>query len=59
MNFTRENCRMMRVELLKIVYWLPDNAPEGSSKLRAADRIETAKNVLIDGPDAPQLRDRG
>jgi hypothetical protein len=47
MNFTRENYRMMREELLKIVYWLPDNAPEGSSKPRAADRIEAAKNVVM------------
>jgi hypothetical protein len=38
---------MMREELLKIVYWTPDNAPDGSSKPRAQDRIEAAKNVVM------------
>lgn len=47
MNFTRENYRMMREELLKIVYWAPDNAPDGTSKPRAQDRIEAAKNVVM------------
>jgi hypothetical protein len=47
MNFTRENYRMMREELLKIVYWSPDTAPEGSSRPRAQDRIEAAKNVVM------------
>jgi hypothetical protein len=47
MSFTRENYRMMREELLKIVSWSPENAPAGSSKPRAADRIEAAKNVVM------------
>jgi hypothetical protein len=47
MSFTRENYRMMREELLKIVYWSLENAPEGSSKPRAQDRIEAAKNVVM------------
>jgi hypothetical protein len=47
MNFTRENYRMMREELLKIVYWTPDNAPEGERKPPARDRIEAAKNVVM------------
>jgi hypothetical protein len=44
---TRDNYRLMREELLKIVYWTPENAPEGSSKPRAQDRIEAAKNVVM------------
>jgi hypothetical protein len=36
-----------REELPKIVYWSPDTAPEGSSKPRAPDRIEAAKNVVM------------
>jgi hypothetical protein len=47
MNFTRENYRMMREELLKIVYWSPANAEEGSGKPRAQDRIEAANNVVM------------
>ena len=46
-NFTRENYRMMREELLKIVYWSPENAPDGSTKPRAQDRIKAAKNVVM------------
>jgi hypothetical protein len=37
----------MREELLKIVYWSLDNAPAGSSRPRAHDRIEAAKNVVM------------
>jgi hypothetical protein len=44
MNFTRENYRMMREELLKIVYWKDGDA---GSKPRAQDRIEAAKNVVM------------
>jgi hypothetical protein len=47
MNFTRENYRMMREELLKIVYWTPDNAVPGVPKPLAKDRIEAAKNVVM------------
>jgi hypothetical protein len=47
LNFTRENYRMMREELLKIVYWSPDTAPEGERKPPARDRIEAAKNVVM------------
>jgi len=46
-NFTRENYRMMREELLKIVYWSPETAPEGERKPAARDRIEAAKNVVM------------
>jgi hypothetical protein len=44
MNFTRENYRMMREELLKIVYWKDGDA---NSRPRAQDRIEAAKNVVM------------
>jgi hypothetical protein len=47
MAFTRENYRMMREELLKIVYWSPETAPEGERKPAARDRIEAAKNVVM------------
>lgn len=45
--FTRENYRMMREELLKIVYWSPDSAPEGERKPPARDRVEAAKAVVM------------
>jgi hypothetical protein len=45
--FTRENYRMMREELLKIVYWSPETAPDGVPKPLARDRIEAAKNVVM------------
>src|SRR5581483_7909623 len=38
--FTRENYRMMREELLKIVYWSPENALAGERKPPARDRVE-------------------
>jgi hypothetical protein len=47
MNFTRENYRMMREELLKIVYWDPETAKVGMPKPLAKDRIEAAKNVVM------------
>jgi len=47
MNFTRENYRMMREELLKIVYWTPENATPGVPKPLAKDRIEAAKNIVM------------
>jgi hypothetical protein len=45
LSFTRENYRMMREELLKIVYWREDNT-NGMSRPRAQDRIEAAKNIV-------------
>jgi hypothetical protein len=47
MAFTRENYRMVREELLKILYWTPDNATPGVPKPLARDRIEAAKNVVM------------
>jgi hypothetical protein len=47
MSFTRENYRMMREELLKIVYWDPETATAGVPKPLAKDRIEAAKNVVM------------
>ena len=44
MNFTRENYRMMREELLKIVYW-KDGDP--IPKPLARDKVEAAKNVVM------------
>ena len=38
---------MMRAELLKIVYWSAETAPEGERKPAARDRIEAAKNVVM------------
>jgi hypothetical protein len=44
MNFTHENYRMMREELLKIVYWKDgDLVP----KPLARDKVEAAKNVVM------------
>ena len=43
MAFTRENYRMVREELLKILYWTPENAKPGVPKPLARDRIEAAK----------------
>ncbi len=43
MNFTRENCRMMRDRMLKTIYWQPgDSAKPPANK----DVIEAAKNVV-------------
>jgi hypothetical protein len=47
LDFTRHNYRMMREELLKIVYWNPETAPVGVPKPLARDRIEAAKNVVM------------
>ena len=44
--FTRENYRMMREELLKIVYWTPENGTPGVPKPLAKDRVEAAKAVV-------------
>jgi hypothetical protein len=45
--FTRENYRMMREELLKIVYWTPADHEEGKPRPLARDRIEAAKSVVM------------
>lgn len=47
MAFTRENYRMVREELLKILYWTPENGTPGVPKPLARDRIEAAKNVVM------------
>src|ERR1700686_2172330 len=44
MAFTRENYRLMRDELLKIVYW-KDGDP--IPKPLARDKVEAAKNVVM------------
>jgi hypothetical protein len=46
MAFTRENYRMMREQLLKIVYWTPADHIEGMPKPLAKDRVEAAKSVV-------------
>jgi hypothetical protein len=43
--FTRENYRMMREELMKIVYWKPEDNQVGLPKPLARDRVEAAKAV--------------
>lgn len=47
MNFTRENYRMMREALLKIVYWNRDTADKGAPRPLARDVAEAAKNVVM------------
>jgi hypothetical protein len=44
LSFTRDNYRMMREELLKIVYWSEGGA---LPMPRAQDRIEAAKSVVM------------
>jgi hypothetical protein len=46
MAFTRENYRMMREELLKVVYWSPETA-QGQRPPRTQDRVEAAKSVVM------------
>jgi len=46
MAFSRENYRMMREELLKIVYWRPDNTND-MPRPAAKDRVEAAKSVVM------------
>jgi len=43
----RENYRVMREELLKIVYWTPENATPDSPKALVRDRVEAAKSVVM------------
>ena len=47
MNCARENYRMMREELLKVVYWTPENATRGVPKPLAKDCMEAAKNIVM------------
>jgi hypothetical protein len=47
LKFTRENYRMMREELLKIVYWTPEHGTPGVPKPLAKDRVEAAKVVVM------------
>ena len=47
MAFTRVNCRMVRGELLKILYWTPENATPGVPKPLARDRTGAAKGVVM------------
>jgi hypothetical protein len=44
MNFTRENYRMMREALFKIIYWTSDN---GMPCPDAKDVVDAAKNVVM------------
>jgi hypothetical protein len=44
MNFTRENYRMMREALLKVVYWKDEDGPP---RPRMADKVEAAKSVAM------------
>ena len=43
----RENYRLMREELLKIVYWNPETATPGLPKPLARDRVDAAKSVVM------------
>ena len=42
----RENYRLMREELLKIVYWQPEDTQPGVPKPLVKDRVEAAKAVV-------------
>jgi hypothetical protein len=44
MNFTRENYRMMRERLLKILYWKPE---DGGKSPANRDVNEAAKNIVM------------
>jgi hypothetical protein len=43
----RENYRVMRDALLKIVYWTPADHEEGMPRPLARDRVEAAKSVVM------------
>jgi hypothetical protein len=47
MAFTRENYRMMREELLNVVYWTLDDHEVGMPKPLVRDRVEAAKTVVM------------
>jgi len=42
----RENYRLMREQLLKIVYWTPADHQDGMPKPLARDRVEAAKSIV-------------
>src|ERR1700730_15894941 len=49
MNFTRENYRMMRERMLKIIYWQPPDDNADARPPLNKDVIEAAKNgVMMD-----------
>ena len=43
----RENYRVVREELMKIMHWMPDNAVPGMPKPLARDRVEAAKSIVM------------
>jgi hypothetical protein len=44
LKFTRENYRMMRQALLKVVYWTEEDGPP---RPLMRDKVEAAKNVVM------------
>jgi len=44
---TRENYRIAREELVKIMCWTPENAVPGMPKPLARDRVEAAKSIVM------------
>jgi hypothetical protein len=44
---TRENYRIVRGELMKIMLWTPDTAVPGVPKPLAKDRVEAAKSIVM------------
>jgi hypothetical protein len=42
---TRENYRVVREELMKIMYWTPDNAVPGMPMPLAKDRVDAANSL--------------
>lgn len=47
LNFTRENYRMVRERLLKIIYWEPAAENPGERRPANKDVIEAAKNIVM------------
>jgi hypothetical protein len=47
MASSRENYRLVREELMKILYWTPENAVLGVAKPLAKDRVEAAKSIVM------------
>jgi hypothetical protein len=71
MNFTRENYRMMRERLLKIIYWQPPEVIRLASRAVRADRkrdvirpqidlrpLPRKGGLLAEEPTAPAIDDR-
>lgn len=44
---TRENYRVIREELFRIIYWTPENGKSGVPKPLAKDRVEAAKSIVM------------